>query len=120
MAPDPTRASDADRDRVVEWLRDGHFQGRLTVDELDERIARAYGAVTRGELAELVSDLPVPRAGAPVPVAPPPPPPMLMPGRAAFSARWRAPADARAEVMERVVPMCFAHGYRIVHQGPNQ
>jgi hypothetical protein len=119
VAPDPTRASDADRERVVGWLRDGHFHGRLTVEELDERIARAYAAVTRGELAELVVDLPVPRAGAPVPV-PAAPPPVLIPGRVPFNARWRAPADPRAEVMERVVPMCFAHGYRIVHQNAHQ
>jgi Domain of unknown function (DUF1707) len=117
VASDPTRASDADRERVVGWLRDGHYQGRLTVEELDERIARAYAAVTRGELADVVRDLPVPRAGMPVPAAPPP---MLMPGRAPFSARWLAPADPRAEVMERVVPLCVANGYRIVHQGANQ
>jgi hypothetical protein len=118
VSADPTRASDADRERVVGWLRDGHYQGRLTVEELDDRIARAYASVTRGELATLVDDLPVPRAGSvPAPVAPPP---VLMPGRVPFSARWLAPADPRAEVMERVVPMCTAYGYRIVHQSANQ
>jgi Domain of unknown function (DUF1707) len=117
VASDPTRASDADRERVVDWLREGHFHGRLTVEELDERIERAYAAVTRGELSALVTDLPIPRAGA---VVAPAPPPVLMPGRTPFSARWRAPADPRAEVMERIVPMCAAHGYRIVHQGANQ
>jgi Domain of unknown function (DUF1707) len=54
------RASDAERERVVSFLRDKTAEGRLTADELDERVGRAYAAVTRGELHRLVRDLPDP------------------------------------------------------------
>jgi hypothetical protein len=54
------RASDAERERVVAFLRDKTAEGRLTADELDERVGRAYTAVTRGELHRLVRDLPDP------------------------------------------------------------
>ena len=64
---DRTRASDSERERVVDRLRAAATAGRLTVDELDERTALAYGAVTRGELAELVDDLPVTREPRPSP-----------------------------------------------------
>ncbi|MFL6113706.1 MAG: DUF1707 domain-containing protein [Catenulispora sp.] len=52
------RASDADRDRVADALRDAYAEGRLDVDEHNERIDRAYQAKTLGELAPLLSDLP--------------------------------------------------------------
>lgn len=54
------RASDAERERVVSFLRDQAAEGRLTPDELDERVGRAYAALTRGELQRLVRDLPDP------------------------------------------------------------
>lgn len=54
------RASDAERERVVSFLRDKTAEGRLTADELDERVGRAYAAVTRAELDPLVRDLPDP------------------------------------------------------------
>jgi hypothetical protein len=40
-------------------LRAGFTEGRLTQDELDDRVARAYAARTYGQLWELTSDLPV-------------------------------------------------------------
>lgn len=52
------RASHADRDRVVEVLRVAAGDGRLTADELDERLEAALSARTLGELAELTADLP--------------------------------------------------------------
>lgn len=52
------RASDADRERVVDLLRDHTTAGRLTLEELDERIDRAYAARTLGDLVPLTSDLP--------------------------------------------------------------
>jgi hypothetical protein len=52
------RASDHDRDRVVEMLRDHGAAGRLTTDELEERTDRALAARTHGELDVLLSDLP--------------------------------------------------------------
>jgi hypothetical protein len=52
------RASDADRDRVADALREAYAEGRLDVDEHNERIDLAYRAKTFGELSPLVSDLP--------------------------------------------------------------
>lgn len=57
------RASDAERERVVSFLRDQTAEGRLTADELDERVGRAYTAMTRGDLRRLVRDLPDPPLG---------------------------------------------------------
>lgn len=58
------RASDADRERVAVFLRDQAAIGRLTHDELEDRVAAAYRAVTMGDLEQLIGDLP--RAQAPV------------------------------------------------------
>jgi Domain of unknown function (DUF1707) len=52
------RASHQDRDRVVEVLRVAAGDGRLTADELDERLEAAMTARTYGELAVLTTDLP--------------------------------------------------------------
>ena len=61
------RASDAEREQHAELLREHAAQGRLTVDELDERLDRVYAARTRGELAPVVADLPQRRPPAPRP-----------------------------------------------------
>jgi uncharacterized protein DUF1707 len=53
------RASHEDRDRVIEILRVAAGDGRLTAEELDERLEVAFSARTYGELAALTSDLPV-------------------------------------------------------------
>ena len=58
VARSELRASHADRDRVVELLRVSAGDGRLTAEELDERLELAMTARTYGELARLVSDLP--------------------------------------------------------------
>jgi hypothetical protein len=58
------RASHDDRDRVVELLRVAAGDGRLTLEELDERVGAAMTARTHGELAALVSDLPAVPASA--------------------------------------------------------
>jgi hypothetical protein len=52
------RASDGERERTVVTLRDGAAEGRLTFDELAERLELAYRATTAGELEQLVADLP--------------------------------------------------------------
>ncbi|MQA96349.1 MAG: DUF1707 domain-containing protein [Streptosporangiales bacterium] len=56
---DDTRASDADRERVVESLREQTAIGRLTLEELDERSGAAYAARTWADLRPLLADLPV-------------------------------------------------------------
>ncbi|MFI9394759.1 DUF1707 domain-containing protein [Streptomyces bauhiniae] len=58
------RASDADRERVAEILRDGLAEGRLDMAEFEERLESAYTARTYGELAPLTSDLPATPAAA--------------------------------------------------------
>jgi hypothetical protein len=61
------RASDADRDRVVDQLS-LHFQaGRLTSDEFDERSTQALQARTLGDLDGLLTDLPALPAADPAP-----------------------------------------------------
>ncbi|MFG3252747.1 DUF1707 domain-containing protein [Streptomyces sp. NPDC048172] len=58
VPPGELRASHADRDEVVERLRDAAAEGRLDLDELDERLERALKAKTHAELAVLTADLP--------------------------------------------------------------
>jgi hypothetical protein len=59
------RASDAERDACVTQLRDAAAEGRLTLEELADRVDAASTAVTRGELAKLTADLPAPLPAAP-------------------------------------------------------
>jgi hypothetical protein len=58
VARSELRASHDDRDRVVEMLRVSAGDGRLTAEELDERLEIAMTARTFGELAKVVADLP--------------------------------------------------------------
>ena len=62
---DRIRASDADREHVTARLREHFAAGRLTSDELDERISAALKAKTHGELRQLMADLPEPAPAAP-------------------------------------------------------
>lgn len=52
------RVSDADRDHVVTSLRDHCAAGRLTLEEFSERVGSALAARTRGELDNVLADLP--------------------------------------------------------------
>lgn len=58
VGPDPVRASDAEREAVVDRLRLHAGDGRLTLEELEERIDQAYAARTRGQLSEALRELP--------------------------------------------------------------
>lgn len=58
------RASDADRARVEGHLQHHYAVGRLTLSELEERVAAACEARTCDQLDALVRDLPDPQAGA--------------------------------------------------------
>jgi hypothetical protein len=77
------RASDADREQVVEILTTGFVQGRLTIDELGLRVGQALASRTYAELAATIADIPAPPFRAP---------------RAPGSARPPAPAPARPPV----------------------
>jgi hypothetical protein len=63
------RAADADRQVAAERLRAAHDEGRLDFAEYDDRLARAYRAVTYGDLDDLCRDLPATRPARPVPPA---------------------------------------------------
>ncbi|MFD7813210.1 DUF1707 domain-containing protein [Streptomyces sp. NPDC059785] len=75
------RASDADRERVAEHLRDALAEGRLDMEEFEERLEATYKARTYGELAPITRDLPV---GAP------PAPPISMVKEPAEPGSWGA------------------------------
>jgi hypothetical protein len=65
------RAAHEDRDAVVEQLREAAGDGRLTAEELDDRLEQALTARTYRELAVLTTDLPATGAdGLPVPGGP--------------------------------------------------
>ena len=72
------RASDRDRQQVVEQLRSALEDGRLTMDEYVDRMEVAYQAATYGDLAPLCADLPASSPAIPGPqtvaaaAAPPP------------------------------------------------
>jgi hypothetical protein len=53
------RVADADREQLIDELREHAGAGRLTSEELEERIGGAYSALTRADLDALRSDLPV-------------------------------------------------------------
>lgn len=77
------RAGDADRERVLERLRVASAEGRLDLDEFDERVRAALAARTFGDLAVLTADLPgEPPSPQPAPAPPPrtPPVPPVRPG----------------------------------------
>ncbi len=66
--PDP-RIGDADREAAAARLREHYAQGRLTLEEFNERLDAAFAATTAAELGALTRDLPriaVPPAPLPV------------------------------------------------------
>ena len=108
---DRMRASDAERDETVALLRHAVGEGRLDMEEFTDRTTRAYLAKTRGELLELIGDIPRAQLAPPVQRELP-----KAPGRASFTARWLAPArrhQAAAELLEFVAPPMRSHGYAL-------
>ena len=87
------RASDAEREQAGVLLRDAAAEGRLTFEELADRIDVASGTTTRGELARLTADLPRP-AGSEAPVAAPVNVSSLL-GDVKRSGAWVVPARSR-------------------------
>ncbi|MFD0001959.1 DUF1707 domain-containing protein [Streptomyces sp. NPDC127178] len=96
------RASDADRDRIADILRDALAEGRLTADEHAERVEGVLAAKTVGELDVFIRDLPaahqrraphVPAPGRPAPGAIPAEPDdnvVAVFSSAVRKGRWRA------------------------------
>lgn len=114
VAPGSLRVSHEDRDQVAEALRVAAGDGRLTSDELDERLEQALTARTYDDLAPLLADLPsaqtalAPLSGALAAVmaggvAPPPAKELIrietISGQVKKVGRWAVPA--RMEVTTR-------------------
>jgi hypothetical protein len=100
-APGQLRASHQDRDRVVEILRVAAGDGRLTAEELDERLEAALTARTYAELAALTTDLPA-AAAPPAGLAASPPKDLVRidcgSGRATREGRWVVPRRMEVKV----------------------
>jgi hypothetical protein len=114
------RASDEDRERVVETLTDHCAAGRLTLDELPDRVARAYRATTLRDLAEITADLPDRPPAAPTerPQRAP-----RLPGVAPFTETMvvdRPRADVLTEALRVIAPHLGAYGYEMVGSAPDR
>jgi hypothetical protein len=95
------RASHADRDKAVELLRIAAGDGRLTPEELDERLEAALTAKTLSELAVLTIDLPA-TPGRPADIAPPQAKELVRfaskGGNVVRTGQWIVPAGIEAKV----------------------
>lgn len=82
--PDPARLriSDDDRHKVAEVLRQAAGEGRIDLEELDERLEATYKAKTYGDLVPITADLPV-RTSDQLPAVPIATPPAVQPAGAA-------------------------------------
>jgi hypothetical protein len=117
--PADIRAADEDRERVATALRTHCEAGRLTIDELEERLAAAYAAKTLGELDALMTDLP---ALPTRPAAAPPPQAAVGaggPGLRAFHQRYELAVSrdvAFRHALDNIVPAMVAFGYELTHR----
>ena len=102
MIDRPIRASDQERQSVVDVLRDAFTDGRLTLDEFEERMAAAYAAKTWTDLRQLTGDLPVePLLGADLSLRAPAAPPEAMSPAAQLNRR------RPARPLGRLLPVVF-------------
>jgi hypothetical protein len=111
---DAMRASDSDREKVVQALQEQVGEGRLTLAEFEQRSSEAYAtAKTVGDLRELTNDLPVD------PLAPPKPqlaswqqpwpfPPATVPPMSQWQQRTFPPDQQNRGPLRRVHPMRIA------------
>jgi Domain of unknown function (DUF1707) len=84
------RASNADRDRVIDTLKAAYVYGLMTKDEFDGRVGQTFAARTYAELAVITADIPAGLAPAPLPLRPAP-------------ARASAPVAARVTAGDRPI-----------------
>jgi TM2 domain-containing membrane protein YozV len=95
------RATDTDRESVASLVRSALGDGRIRLDELDERLGAVYGAKTHGDLSAVIDDI-VPRT----------PPPMMVP-------RPVAPVPDYATSDRTILPgflLCFFLGVFGAHR----
>lgn len=125
--PGLLRASDADRHTVAEVLRQAAGEGRLDLDELDERLEAAYGAKTYADLVPLTADLPVAGAAHPVPAAPTPRVPATSGGPSYDSSfavmsetkrqgAWQVPAKHTAAALMGSVTLDLREAHLTAHE----
>jgi Domain of unknown function (DUF1707) len=116
------RASDEEREQAADNLRKHCATGRLSLGELEARVASAYAAKTRAELADLLGDLPqtswLPdgRRERRRRVTPPR---VGRPGTRRFFQRHEFEADAEElfeRSLSRIVPEMVTSGYRVTQQ----
>jgi hypothetical protein len=112
VARSELRASHQDRDRIVEVLRVAAGDGRLTAEELDQRLELALTARTYGELAALVADLPASSDGITVaPIAPVAPKALVRietrSGSTKRDGRWIVPQRMEVKVTSGSVKLDF-------------
>ena len=67
LPPDPSllRVSDKDRQKVADVLRDAAGEGRIDLEELDERLGLTWAAKTYADLVPITADLHLPAYGHP-------------------------------------------------------
>lgn len=82
----PMRASDRERDEVARRIQEATAEGRLTLEESDERLTGVFASKYRHELAALVADLPVSSPAVPARTGAPARPTPTSDGR-----RWADP-----------------------------
>jgi hypothetical protein len=115
-------AASADRERTVGVLRAGFTEGRLTQDELDDRVAQAYAARTYGQLWALTADLPA----GPLPYPQfPQGPGLLVPQESAAPTHWKPAAALIITALviftlaALITAIITAHtGQAVIIQGP--
>ena len=86
------RASDADRERVIDALKAAFVQDRLSKSELAERVGRALKSKTYAELASATAGIPPKPTPAPRPRQPAAPPRQPAPARRARPVSWKVVA----------------------------
>jgi Domain of unknown function (DUF1707) len=120
------RLSDLDREQAVNDLKAHATAGRLSIEELSNRVAAAYAAETFGELADLMRDLPelggagtvAERAAKPRQRGRP-----RWPGVAPFTEIIEVPlppAEVRQRILEILAPSLARAGYELVDPGESQ
>jgi hypothetical protein len=112
------RTADADREKVADELRTHCVDGRITVEELDQRLHGAMSAVTIGELAGFVSDLPTITVRS-RPGRTEPKPRIGLPGILPFTRRLVVPTPpgrTRDVTLDTIAPALNAYGYELIRQ----
>lgn len=115
--PHEQRASDGERELAVSRLRDACAEGRLTPEELAERVEAAYVARTHAQLDALTADLP---RGVALSLAPARRR-LAIPGGRPFRERVTSPggrAHVAEQVLTRLGPVLDACGYEVASSDP--